>query len=77
MRYSAAAAILQLDNFRVLRGFGWPGFRKMKLIKQKVGQRNCAKAFLDAIRSGAASIPLDKLLETSRASIALAEATRA
>ncbi|MGI9344233.1 MAG: bi-domain-containing oxidoreductase, partial [Gammaproteobacteria bacterium] len=67
--------ILQLDNFRVLRGFGWPGFRKMKLMKQDKGQRACARAFLDAIR-GRTDSPIDaeELLETSRVTIALAEA---
>ena len=27
----AAGRVLQLDNFRKLRGFGWPGFNKMNL----------------------------------------------
>ncbi|MFM8732862.1 MAG: Gfo/Idh/MocA family oxidoreductase, partial [Phycisphaerales bacterium] len=30
----AAGRVLQLDNFRKLRGFGWPGFRKMNLWRQ-------------------------------------------
>ncbi|MCP5410260.1 MAG: bi-domain-containing oxidoreductase [Chromatiaceae bacterium] len=66
--------VLQLDNFRKLTGFGWPGFRKMKLWKQDKGQRACARAFVDAIREGKASpIPLDEILEVSRVSIELAE----
>ena len=32
-------AVLQLDNFRKLRGFGWKGFQsKMKLWSQNKGQ---------------------------------------
>ena len=38
--------ILQLDNFRKLRGFGWPGFDRMNLWRQDKGQRACAAAFL-------------------------------
>ncbi len=31
-------AVLQLDNFRGLRGYDWPGFSKMNLWKQDKGQ---------------------------------------
>ena len=44
--------ILQMDNFRVLRGFGWPGFRTMRLMRQDKGQVACARAFLESIRTG-------------------------
>jgi predicted dehydrogenase len=41
--------VLQLDNYRVLRGFSWPKFRTMRLWWQDKGQGNCASAFLGAI----------------------------
>ena len=31
--------ILQLDNFRKLKGFGWPGFVKMNLWRQDKGRK--------------------------------------
>jgi predicted dehydrogenase/threonine dehydrogenase-like Zn-dependent dehydrogenase len=66
----ASGRVLQLDNFRALRGFGWPGFSSMKLWRQDKGQKACAQAFVDAIRVGGPSpIPLDELLEVSRVSI--------
>lgn len=66
--------ILQLDNFRSLKGFGWPGFKKMNLRKQDKGQSACAAAFLEAIREGRPSpIPLDEILEVSRVSIEIAD----
>lgn len=66
-----------LDNFRKLRGFGWPGFRKMNLWRQDKGQRACAKAFVDAVRGGGgAPIPLDEILEVSRVAIEVAESLR-
>jgi predicted dehydrogenase/NADPH:quinone reductase-like Zn-dependent oxidoreductase len=68
----AAGRVLQLDNFRRLVGFGWPGFTKMNLWRQDKGQRECAAAFVQALESGAASpIPLEELLEVSRVAIAI------
>jgi predicted dehydrogenase/threonine dehydrogenase-like Zn-dependent dehydrogenase len=65
--------VLQLDNFRRLTGFGWPKFTRMNLWHQDKGQKACAAAFLDAIRTGAPSpIPFDEIVEVTRATIALA-----
>jgi predicted dehydrogenase/threonine dehydrogenase-like Zn-dependent dehydrogenase len=64
--------VLQLDNFKNLKGFGWPGFSRMNLWQQDKGQKACAQAFLDAVRSGGASpIPFDELVEVARTTIAL------
>ena len=60
--------VLQLDNFRKLKGFGWTGFHKLNLWRQDKGNQNCSKAFVTALESGKASpIPFDELLEVSRA----------
>ena len=68
-----AGRVLQLDNFRVLRGFGWPGLRTMRLWRQDKGQRACVAAFVAAVQSGASSpIPVDELFEVSRTVIELA-----
>jgi predicted dehydrogenase/threonine dehydrogenase-like Zn-dependent dehydrogenase len=72
-----AGRILQLDNFRRLRAYGWPRFHSMKLWRQDKGQKACVRAFVDAVRSGArAPIPLEELLEVARVSVALGEAAR-
>jgi predicted dehydrogenase/NADPH:quinone reductase-like Zn-dependent oxidoreductase len=69
--------VLQLDNFRRLTGFGWPGFRRMNLWRQDKGQRACVAAFVEAIRSGKTSpIPFDEVLEVSRVAIQIGEAAR-
>jgi hypothetical protein len=66
-----------MDNYRLLEGYGWSGFRSMKLFKQDKGQKACVKAFLDAIREGNASpIPYNELIESSRISIEIAESLR-
>lgn len=67
-----AGKILQLDNFRKLKGYGWPSFNKMN-IRQNKGQNECAGAFVDAIAQGASSpISFAELLEVSRVTIELA-----
>ncbi len=73
----AADAVLQLDNYRVLRGFAWPGFSKKSLWAQDKGQDACVHAFLDAIRTGrAAPIPVEQVWEVSRLSVEIADAAR-
>jgi predicted dehydrogenase/threonine dehydrogenase-like Zn-dependent dehydrogenase len=69
----AAGGVLQLDNFRRLQGYGWPGFSRESLWRQDKGQAACAAAFLDAIRGGRpAPIPFDQLVEVGRVCIDLA-----
>ena len=73
-----AGRVLQLDNFRKLRAFGWPGFRGLNLWRQDKGQTACAAAFLDAIANGRpAPIPPDEVFEVARVTIETAEQLRA
>jgi len=66
----AAGRVLQLDNFRRLSAFGWPGFKGMRLWRQDKGQKACAAAFVAALRKGLPSpIPLEELVEVSRVAI--------
>lgn len=68
----ASGSILQLDNFRSLRGYGWPGFKKMRLWSQDKGQKACAKSFVEATMGLASSpIDMDELIEVSRICINL------
>lgn len=70
-------AVLQLDNFRKLLGFGWNGFSKMKLLSQDKGQKNCSKAFVESIQQGKASpISFDEIIEVARISCQVAESLR-
>ncbi|HYW50370.1 MAG TPA: bi-domain-containing oxidoreductase, partial [Gemmatimonadaceae bacterium] len=69
----AGGRVLQLDNFRRLTGYGWPDFTRMNLWRQDKGQRQCAAAFLDAVRTGGpAPIPFDEIVEISRVTIDIA-----
>lgn len=68
----AGGGVLQLDNYRKLAGFGWPGFTKMNLWRMDKGQGACAAAFVHALRNGgSAPIPFDEILEVSRVTIEL------
>lgn len=51
----AQGSILQIDNFRSLRSFNWPGVSNQRNWSQDKGQQQCAKAFVQAISSGDAS----------------------
>lgn len=69
--------ILQLDNFRRLRGYGWRGFDSTSLWRQDKGQKACVQAFVDAVSGGGATpIPFDELIEIGRITVALGEAAR-
>lgn len=72
----AAGKVLQLDNFRKLRGWGWRGFSKMNLWTQNKGQKLCSDAFMKAVKTGGpAPISLEDLIDVNRITInAAAEA---
>ena len=73
----AAGRILQLENFRVLRGFGYPAFRVFRTWRQDKGHAACVEAFLSAVASGGPSpIPVDEIFEVSRVAIDVAEGFR-
>jgi predicted dehydrogenase len=59
--------VLVLDNFRNLRGYGVPRFRKMTSWRQDKGVKEMASAFVTAIRERKSSpIPFEELLEVAR-----------
>ena len=72
-----AGRVLQLDNFRKLQGFGWPGFTRMNLWRQDKGNAACVAAFVEAVRSGGPSpIPFEELIEVARATFDVVDALR-
>ncbi|MSR29190.1 MAG: dehydrogenase [Phycisphaerales bacterium] len=72
----AGGGVLQLDNFRKLRGFAWSGFSKMNLWRQDKGQRACAAAFVRATAEGGPSpIPFEEVIEVARTCIEISESS--
>lgn len=73
----AAGRVLQLDNFRKLKGFGWPGFSKLNLWKQNKGQNECVAAFLAAVENGGLTpIPAQEIFEVARVTMEVARILR-
>ena len=66
--------ILQLDNFRRLKGYGWTGFKSMNLVRQDKGQTACVASFIEAVQNGVGCpIGIAELFEVSRLSIIIAQ----
>ena len=64
--------VLQIDNFRKLRAFGWSGARSVKVKGQDKGHSAFAAAFVDAVKTGGPSpVPFDELMEVSRCVVEL------
>ena len=73
----ASGGVLQLDNFRRLNGYGWPGFKKLNLWKQDKGQNACSKAFIDAVAGNFPSpIPAEEIFEVSKVAIMISKASK-
>lgn len=67
--------ILQLDNFRALRGWGWQNFSRERHWRQDKGHAACVEQFLAAVKHGTeCPIPIDEVLEVSRISARLQSA---
>ena len=72
----SAGRVLALDNFRVLKGYGWSGFKVFKTWRQNKGQTQCVEAFLSGIRENKPAIPFDELIEVANVSLDVAEVLR-
>lgn len=58
--------IIQMNNFKTLNGFGIKGMKKQSLWGQDKGHQNCAKAFIEAIRTGKpAPISVEEIFEVT------------
>lgn len=71
-----AGRVLQIDNFRKMRGFGWKNFATMNLWAQDKGQSACIASFLDSVRSGSPAIPVDQIFEVTAATLEAARILR-
>jgi len=70
-----AGRVLQLDNFRKLRAWGWKGFSGIKTWRQDKGVNAMVQQFNSTVSAGGPPlIPLGEVLEVSRISIELANA---
>lgn len=67
-----AGQVLQLDNFRVLRGWGGSTVKTQRNWRQDKGQTACIGAFVRSVERGQDTpIPFDQLMEVSRITVDL------
>ncbi len=59
MEIYSGGKIIQLDNFRSLKAYGWKGLKNINLFKQNKGQNECVRAFLDACEDGFNENPIE------------------
>jgi predicted dehydrogenase len=72
-----AGRVLQLENFRRLRGYGWPGFKRMHLWRQDKGNKAEVAAFMKAVQDGEPSpIGFEELIEVTRVSFEIMQVAR-
>lgn len=70
----SAGKILQLDNFKVLKGYGWKDFHKMRLWNQDKGHAAEVAAFIRSIEQGVPSpIPFEEIAEVTKVTLALSQ----
>jgi predicted dehydrogenase/threonine dehydrogenase-like Zn-dependent dehydrogenase len=67
----AAGKILQLDNFRKLRGYGWPGLSGMGGVRQDKGQAACCVSFLTRSRERRPHPLIDIYFDVTRRIVSL------
>lgn len=66
--------ILQLDNYRKLKTFGYRAIKDVSSWQQDKGHNACAEAFLEAIQQGKPSpIPAEELFEVAEFTLQAAE----
>jgi predicted dehydrogenase/threonine dehydrogenase-like Zn-dependent dehydrogenase len=69
--------VLRLDNFRTLRGYGWPGFKKMKLMRMDKGHNAEFARFVSSVSNGESPvIPFEQIENITRATIAAVASAR-
>lgn len=70
MEVFSEGRILQLDNFKQLKGFGFSDFKKMQLWSQDKGHKNEIQEWIACIEQGRPQpIALNEILEVSRAAL--------
>ncbi len=73
----SSAGILQLDNFKKLKGWGFVEFKKLNLISQDKGHKAMIKAFVNSVKANEKPlIPFDNIKNTSLASFAVLESIK-
>lgn len=68
--------VLELDNFRKMRGYGFKNFKKMNLLIQDKGHKNQFKYFVESIMQGKVLIPFEQIENVTLASFAAMDSSQ-
>ena len=67
-------SILQLNNFRMMKGYNWPNFTSKRLLKQDKGHINSIREFTNVIRDKKCSpISFQEIYDTSKLAIEISD----
>ena len=74
MEVFSQGRVLVLNNFRRLEGFGFKGFRKMKLSRQDKGHNEQFRLFVKSLECGGSSIiSFNEIINSTQATLAVIE----
>jgi len=69
--------VLVMDDFRTLTGYGFKGFKRLKLSTQDKGHNHLFAAFVNFLKNGGMPpIPFDQIINVTKATFAAVEAMR-
>ena len=69
--------VLRLENFRILRGYGWRGLRKSRLWRQDKGHHGEMLALVEAVAAGGPPVmPFEQIDNVMKATFAAVTAAR-
>jgi len=72
LKIFTAGKILEMNNYKKLKGYGWDSFSVMRSFSQDKGNKNCVSDFVKSIKEGEASpIPFNEIIQVNRISIEL------
>lgn len=65
--------VIQIDNFRSLKFYGWNGVKNKKLWRQNKGQKECINIFCESLKNGTPAIDPEEIFEVAEATIKASE----
>jgi len=68
--------VLALDNFKLLKGYGWKEFSKFKTRVQDKGHTNGILAFIEGVQKGIPPIPINEIYEVTEATFDVVDQIR-
>lgn len=71
------SAVLQLNDFKELKGYGWKNFKRKTTFFQDKGQAKCVESFISSIKSDAGElIPFKEIIEVAKICIKISDFVR-